>query len=504
MLTDSGFKLEYQKEKAFDGVDFEIGYKLPITFSTAKLYGGYYYFDESGLGEVGYKDITGPRVRAEFAFDSTHNSYIPNNSKITLGTEYQSDKVNGDQIFAIAKFTYQFGSKDNNYQSNKNSDLRNRMTEFAVRDIDIQSNNKIFDVDAIISIDDHDFDSLLVVTANDDFVDKINNANANALIILDGKDGEFQVNNQSIHLKPNQYIASNQVVDVKAIDGSAKTQHHFNSSRAKFNVDNTLNSNEENDLANQEDRLTLFNLDDNTTLKGVDIKNHNLVTVHFSSKNSIIKSQGKSNITIDDVNLIDERPMSGEDYLDSVNVHYAPAIAIFDSQNVTIKNISTRGFEAAIRIQRSRAVNVDNAKMDYFYDFNRGNYGIYTAFSENVSLNNITIENHQLSLAANTVENSFTLKNTHIKGDDSFFFIVNIDELQMDNVVIDQVNMDFNFLLINIDNANINNSALGAQTESSRNLGYIVINNLSGTNNSGNACQKLADSAINASKFECN
>ncbi len=128
----------YITEEALPGADFEVGYRLPITQVNSKFFAGYYYFD----GKHRYESIYGPRFRAEAKLDRDNLRFLPRNLQITFGGEYQYDDARGSIATLTAMLTYQFGKIYESINHNKN-DLRNRMNEFPVRDVDIVTGKDI-------------------------------------------------------------------------------------------------------------------------------------------------------------------------------------------------------------------------------------------------------------------------------------------------------------------------------------------------------------------------
>jgi hypothetical protein len=194
-LNNAKLGISYVKEKPLKGADIEFGYKLPLDFAQSKLFAGGYYFK----GE-GYPSISGPRIRAELSFDHNNIKFIPKALNLTFGLEYQYDQTRGRQIFGLAKFSYKFGMQDGNYHQ-----LKNRMTDFIIRDIDVVTNKHQFFDEAIYDDGSGALRTIHVINANDDLTTAINNAGQDCLIILDSSKGNF-VLKSAIDLKQGQML----------------------------------------------------------------------------------------------------------------------------------------------------------------------------------------------------------------------------------------------------------------------------------------------------------
>ena len=116
-------------EESLRGIDFELGYKLPlpenITDSTRIYTGGYYFAGDEA------EDVTGWRTR--FTSDITPD--------IQIGARFQKDDVRGSQGFLEATIRLPFGHK----KSYRKEGLRARLDESPERDIDIVTNEALTD-----------------------------------------------------------------------------------------------------------------------------------------------------------------------------------------------------------------------------------------------------------------------------------------------------------------------------------------------------------------------
>jgi hypothetical protein len=143
-LTDTYFK----HQVALTGSDVELGYKLPIFSPEIKLYLGAYFYQKPKnynsrnlsvystiLAKNGYNSINGQKGRVEINLNYNNLKLLNKNTSLTLATQYNHDPLNKGQLFAIAKFSYQFGNQTQ-FPTTKNkykSDLKYKMNEFTVR-----------------------------------------------------------------------------------------------------------------------------------------------------------------------------------------------------------------------------------------------------------------------------------------------------------------------------------------------------------------------------------
>jgi hypothetical protein len=208
VATNSGngrLSVNYKKEKPLKGTDFEVGYRLPITFAKTKIFAGGYYYK----GDGNYKSIAGSKYRAEITFDRNNIEILPKNMEITVGSEYEYDKVRGQKIFGALGLSYQFGAFDNtnkNSDSSKGGDIRSRMNEFLIRDIDVVTNKGEFNEKAFGEIYGIGNREVYYIDSTHNLKTTIENAPNNSLIILDGSKGDFIIEAQT-ELKPGQVIS---------------------------------------------------------------------------------------------------------------------------------------------------------------------------------------------------------------------------------------------------------------------------------------------------------
>jgi hypothetical protein len=162
-LDDTDLLYDYditslKRQKALDGFDYELGYKLPISKFDLKIYAGGYYYQKPNskivlrqeasqpidfiLSNHDYKSVTGRKLRLELAFDHNNSKLISNkNTRLTFATEYKNDSLNQAQFFVMTKFSYQIGDNRAQIPVNNPTDLNYRMNEFIIKN-DIMIDDK--------------------------------------------------------------------------------------------------------------------------------------------------------------------------------------------------------------------------------------------------------------------------------------------------------------------------------------------------------------------------
>jgi len=485
-----------EKEKAFDGVDFEVGYKFATTKADIIAFAGYYYFDESGLNEEGYENIYGPKLRGEVSVNKDHIDYIPQNTDISLGFEFQNDDVAGEQIFAVAKLTYEFGSDKEPYS--RRSSLKSKMTNFPIRDIDVKSNTKAFTEDGFISLNDREFSSFIILSNQDDLKSIIESNDANALIVLDGDFDFDQTLNQTINLNENQHIISDQMVQI-ASKKNPNSRFDFHFDVAKANI-NALKNN---------DTTSLFNLKSGNYLSG------------FNIKNGTIDAANADGIKINNISMLQNDQFVGNMNVAAMNFSY--------SDNIDINNVTIDDYSRGLKFDNANNININNASIsmneqsgndlsailslygggDFIMknvDIIGGNtsaLGIYNLRTGDVIISDVTMQNnHEIKAEFNGIDNlelnNFTALSKDLKIDidsvvsatiNNGLFTGNIDDMSRLRVS-DLIMNDTKFLGENIRLFTYN---------------FTIDNDLSGENNIGTKfCKMLTDRTRgDSSNFEC-
>lgn len=131
--SQSGVRLSYSdSEKALYGIDAEVGTGFQLDEKASlRFYAGAYHFTNSDV-----ENVTGPRFRTEYLVDNA--LFNQENSKFTLGYEWQHDKPRGSQGFLSARLSIPFGAN----KSSKLVGMQKRMLSPVIRDIDVVTSKK--------------------------------------------------------------------------------------------------------------------------------------------------------------------------------------------------------------------------------------------------------------------------------------------------------------------------------------------------------------------------
>jgi hypothetical protein len=457
------FSVEYQKEKPLKGVDFEVGYKLPIKFATTKVFAGGYHYK----GDHQYKSITGSKYRAEVTFDKSNVEMLPKNMEVTLGGEYQYDKVRGGKSSGVIRLSYQFGVFDNddkNSDANRGSDIRSRMNEFLIRDIDVVTNTGAFSEKAYGELEGISNREVYIIDSTTNLKNTIESAPNNSLIILDGAKGDFTVEAET-NLKPGQIISGQRdslVISASGIGKSFNVKLHTSKARIVTKAD----------LSNNH----LIGLNDNTEIENLDIyfdagQGQKFLT---SGSAKIINVDGKSNVIISKVGIASNYYDNGEQAND------ATAIYVNNSSNVTIVGNNSNsqsdisGYKNAVEINNAKgSVNISGLNTS-----NNKGVGIVVNDTENINLNNINSNYNSKGIKINNsgivnLIGQVNLNNNSASG---------IEVTEVDNLNnYSNLNANYN----HIDGIKINCSRINnfANFNASNNAGNgIVLNRVNGSN----------------------
>lgn len=133
VVTQTGTQIFVQSnlEGAYSGFDAEVGRVIPLGLDDATLSGfvGGFHF-----GRSDFDPVTGPRVRAELAFNNLWDGFLPSGTQMRFGAEVQHDDVRDTQGFLSARLRVPLFGNDT---SNSLSALDQRMVDPVVRDIDV-------------------------------------------------------------------------------------------------------------------------------------------------------------------------------------------------------------------------------------------------------------------------------------------------------------------------------------------------------------------------------
>ena len=194
------------RERALPGIDAEVGFKLPVfedRIDALRIYGGGFHFDADG-----YENVSGPRGRLEMSWDNV--ATFGENSRLTLGAEVQHDDVRDTTAFGIARLRIPFQTFNNKIKRPSLSPLEKRMTETIVRDVDIVSGQETvaaaYEENATVTINGVQISNVTMLDAGDNIPAQITAAGAGATILIDGSQGQIDLNTQIV-LQNNQVIS---------------------------------------------------------------------------------------------------------------------------------------------------------------------------------------------------------------------------------------------------------------------------------------------------------
>jgi hypothetical protein len=374
-LNNTKLGISYVKEKPLKGADIEFGYKLPFNFSQSKLFAGGYYFK----GE-GYPSISGPRIRAESSFNRDDMKFLPKALNLIFGFEYQYDQTRGRQIFGVAKISYKFGISDINVHQ-----LKNRMTDFIVRDVDIVTNKRQFFDDALYDDGSGLLRKIHIVNASDDLAKMINNIDKDCLIILDGSKGDLSLKS-SVDLKSGQRLIGGGFDIIFKTAKFSKNNFIYNLAQDKAQINAISNQNED----------YLIKLNNDNIIENINFN----IDVKASSQ-----SASKQQIT---------------------KVIYASNIA-----NSTIKNVSLLAVNneniyksyqklSAIEISNSKDINITNARDQKDNLIAGYGTGIMISSSDNITIDGLSFSQNHVN-AINIRDDDNALKSHNIKITNSEF-----------------------------------------------------------------------------------
>ncbi len=197
LLSGGNIIVRRNQERAYRGLDGEIGRLLwfhdPVgsrrrndwlASLDAELRGfvGGFYFDNPAAG---FKEITGPRVRAELRLYDL--AVLGDGSRLTFEALTQHDSVRGTQFEGAVFVRIPFGRRG----SKQLSPIKRRMPDRIVRDVDVVANQAASSVEAARIAQTGQLASAVFVvdgnTANPETV--IEGAGANSVVIADGSNG---------------------------------------------------------------------------------------------------------------------------------------------------------------------------------------------------------------------------------------------------------------------------------------------------------------------------
>jgi len=380
------------KERALPGLDFEIGYKLPIlenTIDAVKIYGGGYYFDAND-----YRTVAGPRGRLELQWQDFMG--MGDDTRLTLGAEIQHDRVRQTTAFGMARLRIPLYNINKRPPDNTLTAIERRMTERVIRDVDIvngvqEGTGQIVDEAAGILVNGTTVTDVTLLDATDNVAADITAAGAGSIVILDGSQGQIDLN-AGIVMQPNQAIIGGGIPIAglnSRVTGTIGTRPTVTDAGIAGSTTTIFGNSAGNDF----------------TLQGIDIVSNTLGnSLHFN---------GAENLTIRDVTT------TGGVTGISMGLFAGPVVTNGLLENVTIAN--TVGF-GALQIGGTitmRDVNINNpgtfgeliftgtTNADNLTIRDPGLAGLFL-ISMNANLNNVTVLNSGTS--------SFELNNTIASG----------------------------------------------------------------------------------------
>jgi inverse autotransporter-like protein with beta domain len=186
VVTQTGTQIFVQSnlEGALSGFDAEVGRVIPLGLDDVTLTGfaGGFHFDRSS-----FDNVSGPRARAELAFDNLWDGMLPSGTQLRFGAEVQHDDVRDTQGFLSARLRVPlFGGSSGSTLSG----LDRRMVDPVVRDIDVVAGAGLSaPVAPVLASNGATIRSANVIDADDDLGVALTAAGPNSVIIVDGSKG---------------------------------------------------------------------------------------------------------------------------------------------------------------------------------------------------------------------------------------------------------------------------------------------------------------------------
>lgn len=219
---DSG-KITFREgqEVSMKGIDLEFGRALPLPSamsgnSSLKGFLGAYHF-------IGHNapDITGPRARLEYSVNKL--PVLGTLSRLSIEGEYQHDSPRGSQAFFNVKLSIPLGRQT---ERPLNS-IKNRMTDFVIRDIDIVSQEGAFGTEEIAqsSSTGKKLDNLVVITEaqRNDVASIINQIEDDKVVFINTNSKSTIETSETITLKSDQSLTG----QLTAVSPSTGRQRSF-------------------------------------------------------------------------------------------------------------------------------------------------------------------------------------------------------------------------------------------------------------------------------------
>lgn len=184
VVTQTGTQIFVQSnlEGAYSGFDAEVGRVIPLGLDDATLSGfvGGFHF-----GRSDFDPVTGPRVRAELAFNNLWEGFLPSGTQMRFGAEVQHDDVRDTQGFLSARLRVPLFGNDT---SNSLSALDQRMVDPVVRDIDVVAGGGLSTPVAPV-FQGAPVQGATIISGSNDLGAALAAAGPGSIVIIDGSNG---------------------------------------------------------------------------------------------------------------------------------------------------------------------------------------------------------------------------------------------------------------------------------------------------------------------------
>jgi hypothetical protein len=471
-FLNSNLNITEVKEAPLKGSDIEFGYRLPVDFAEAKLFIGGYYFSNKN-----YKAISGPRLRGELSFNNHNLFFLPENMQLSVGSEYQYDQTRKEQFSGLFKVSYRFGDvKSYSKLKESQNDLKNRMTDFLIRDVDIVTSNKKFfhPANYFEELEDKSVVVRKIYLINSDINFKafLENVPENSWIIIDGSKGDFEVKSPINLQKGVKITNQNCLINIKA-EGLKEKSFSYSLFPSKAKI--TAISNQE---SNNEDYI--FNLNDKNIIADVDFYINAKAASSSANKTQIVRVlyiNNKKDIIIKNSNFMavnDEGVYKSYKKLSAIEINNSTQVKITNDKKKREKALIS-GYGRGIVIANSKAVTIDGIN-----------------FSENqVSGVNIIYQDND------SKSDNILINNSKFSDNKRGIVVNNYDKLEMaqDRKIIS------NLAIINSEISNSNYEAILIENAQNLKLDEVKINSSKYHSNNSNAIliSNSLDSKINNS-----
>lgn len=384
--TQIFFENRQNFERALPGYDIELGRTKRFDWGNVYARGTYFRFHHTKAAEV-----EGSRFRAGVQLDGSHpDVYLPEESELTIGFEWQSDKVRDDQSFGVLRLSMPFGtnddqtsdqtprSTDSNSQQGKTTLpvseptdwQKDRLTQRIERDVDVvtgkNKNTERIDTDvAVVASTDRRLSSVALAKGNESGTGTLTDPGSLAQAIDQaGTDGTVfvvdsggTISTPGVTVKEGQaIIGGNTRISLESPDGSVQTDFRLGGGQPTI-ADTT---------GSLEPMFTLKS-PGGQLLENLDIVNrHTSYPAIKGRQDTGVKLKNltiKSTVGITPINLQDQNDltMTGIDVKESGDV----GMLIRESDGVEIRDIQIRNTgNSGLNLSKSTDVSVRDLTMD--------------------------------------------------------------------------------------------------------------------------------------------